>query len=285
MTGFQKFIKYAAIAFGIYLSITIVFVLMGIASRFVDNSNESFTEMIEDKEKPKLKDISEEYTDITNIEIDLKHLKMIIKKGEKFKIEGTNIPEKLEIKQNKNQLKISDENMSTNFYTVNNVLTIYIPEEQKLDNIEIEAEDISLDAERLNAINLKLDTYNNDSVINELFVDNLEIHNEYGEIEVKNSEVKTLKLDSESGTEDINIKIAEKAEMDLEYSTTNIVLAGTLENYEIRNKKQFGTIYIDGKEVIDKEENIGKGNSKINIESKYTEMYMDFEEATNEYYL
>lgn len=31
MTGFQRFIKYAAIAFGIYLSITIVLVLLGIA--------------------------------------------------------------------------------------------------------------------------------------------------------------------------------------------------------------------------------------------------------------
>lgn len=285
MTGVQKFIKYIAIAFGIYLSITIVLVLLGIVNGLVKGSKQSTTEIIENIDGDDLKDISQEYTNIANLEIDLENIELIIKKGENLKIEGTNIPNKLEIKQDGNTLKISDDEVFSNFYTVNNALTIYIPEEQKLNNIDIEANSVSVDIERLNATNLKLETYNNDCKIDELLVDNLEMNNEYGEIEIYKSEVKTLKLDSESGTEDIHMKITEKAEMDLEYSTTNMILTGSLENYQINHKKQFGNTYIEGKEFLSPRGPIGNGNVIINLETKYTEMYIDFEENANESYL
>ena len=108
MTGFQKFIKYAAIVFGIYLSVTIILVLLGIANAFVKGSKQSVTEIVENIDESNLKDISQEYTDITNVEIDLENIECIIKKGETFKIEGNNIPDKLEIKQEGNTLKIND---------------------------------------------------------------------------------------------------------------------------------------------------------------------------------
>lgn len=285
MTGFQKFIKYAAIVFGIYLSVTIILVLLGIANAFVKGSKQSVTEIVENIDESNLKDISQEYTDITNVEIDLENIECIIKKGETFKIEGNNIPDKLEIKQEGNTLKINDDRVLSNFYTVNNALTVYIPEEQKLNNVDIEINSVLVDIERLNATNLKLETYNNYCKIDELFADNLEINNEYGEIEVYKSEVKTLNLDSESGTEDIHIGIAERAEMDLEYSNTNLILTGTLENYQINHKKLAGNTYVQGKEFLSSREPIGDGNVKINLETKYTEMYIDFEEVVNESYL
>ena len=47
MTGLQRFIKYAAIAFGIYLSLTIAFVFLSIARSLTINSNEEFENLIE----------------------------------------------------------------------------------------------------------------------------------------------------------------------------------------------------------------------------------------------
>ena len=81
------------------------------------------------------------------------------------------------------------------------------------------------------------------------------------------------------------MKITEKAEMDLEYSTTNMILTGSLENYQINHKKQFGNTYIEGKEFLSPRGPIGNGNVIINLETKYTEMYIDFEENANESYL
>ena len=282
MTGFQKFIKYAAIAFGIYLSITIVFVLLGIANGFVKSSKQSVTEIVENIDESHLKDISQEYTDIANLEIDLENIEFTIKKGENLKIEGTNISDKIEIKQDGNILKINDDKVSSNFYTINNALTIYIPENQKFDNIDIEVNSVLANMEILNATNLKLEMHNNYCKIDELFADNLEMNNEYGNIEISKSEVKTFKFDSESGTEDIHMKIAEKAEMDLESSNTNMTLIGSLENYQINHKKLFGNTYVQGKEFLSTREPIGNGNIKINLETEYTEMNIDFEELGNE---
>ncbi len=282
MTGFQKFIKYAAIAFGIYLSITIVFVLLGIANGFVRNSKQSVTEIIENIDESHLKDISQEYTDIENLEIDLENIEFTIKKGENLKIEGTNIPDKIEIKQDGNILKINDDKVSSNFYTVNNALTIYIPENQKFNNIDIEVNSVLANMETLNAVNLKLEMHNNYCKIDELFAENLEMNNEYGKIEILRSEVKTFNFDSESGIEDIHMKIAEKAEVDLESSNTNMTLIGSLENYQINHKKLFGNTYIQGKEFLSTREPIGNGNVKINLETEYAEMNIDFEELANE---
>ena len=282
MTGFQKFIKYAAIVFGIYLSITIVLVLLGIANGFVKSSKQSVTEIVENIDESHLKDISQEYTDIANLEIDLENIEFNIKKGENFKIEGTNIPDKIEIRQERNTLKINDDKVSSNFYTVNNALTIYIPGDQKLNNIDIEANSVLVDIETLNAINLKLEIHNNYCKINELFADNLEMSNEYGEIELYKSEVKTLKFDSEAGTEDIHMKITEKAEVNLESSNTNMTLTGSLENYQINHKKLFGTTYVQGKEFSSTREPIGNGNVIINLETEYAELNIDFEEIANE---
>ena len=57
MTGFQKFIKYAAIAFGIYLSITIVLALLGIANGLVKGSKQSVAEIVENMDEDDLKNI------------------------------------------------------------------------------------------------------------------------------------------------------------------------------------------------------------------------------------
>ena len=285
MTGFQKFIKYAAIAFGIYLSITIILVLLGIANGFVKNSKQSVTEIVENIEETNVKDIAQEYTGITNLEIDLDNIELVIKRGQTLKVEGTNIPDKIVIKQIGNTLKISDDKIFSNFYTVNNALTMYIPEEQTFNTVDIEMNSESADIERLQATNLKLDTHGTICKIDELLADRLEMHNEYGKLNIYKSEVKTLKLDSESGTEDIHMKITGKAEMDLEHANTNITLAGTLEDYQIFQRKQFGNTYLEGKEQSDSRSTIGTGSVKINVEAKYTEMYIDFEETANESYL
>ena len=72
MTGFQKFIKYAAIAFGIYLSITIVLALLGIARGLVRASkNDEFKDIVTDREEYKTEDITRTYENIRNLELNV----------------------------------------------------------------------------------------------------------------------------------------------------------------------------------------------------------------------
>ena len=109
MTGFQKFIKYAAIAFGIYLSITIVLVLLGIARGFVGASKNEYRDLIKDREEYQTEDITRTYENIKNLEVNVEETELIIRNGDTFRIEGTNIPDRMEIEQDGDRLKVSDE--------------------------------------------------------------------------------------------------------------------------------------------------------------------------------
>ena len=283
MTGFQKFIKYAAIAFGIYLSITIVLALLGIARGLVGASkNDEFKDIVTDREEYKTEDITRNYENIKNLEVNVEETELIIRNGDTFKIEGTNIPDKMEIEQKGNQLSISDEELPSSFSDGNMVMTIYIPEDTKLDNIDLEINYVPTDIQKLNTANLKLDIYNNYCEIDEIIADNMEFKNEEGNIDIYDAEIGRLLFDSESGVEDVSLDITENAEINLEYSYTDMNLIGKQEDYQISTKNQAGNIYIDGETITSNAETWGSGSTKINLDNVNADIFISFREATNE---
>lgn len=283
MTGFQKFIKYAAIAFGIYLSITIVLVLLGIARGFVGASrNDEFRDLVRDREEYHTEDITRNYENIKRLEVNVEETELIIRNGDSFRIEGTNIPDRMEIEQDGDTLKVSDEELPSSFSDENMVVTIYIPEDVKLDNIDLEINYVSADIQKLNATNLKLDVYSNYCEIDKIIVDNMEFKNEEGNIDIYDAEIGRLLFDSESGVEDVSLDITGNAEINLEYSYTDMNLIGTQEDYQINTKNQSGNIYIDGTTITSNSETLGSGNAKVNLDNVHADIFISFREATNE---
>ena len=283
MTGFQKFIKYAAIALGIYLSITIVLVLLGIARGFVGASrNNEIRDLVRDREQYQTEDITRTYENIKKLEVNVEETELIIRNGDTFKIEGTNIPDRMEIEQDGNKLKVSDEEVSSSFSDENMVVTIYIPEDIKLDTIDLEINYVSADIQKLNATNLKLDIYNNYCEIDEIIADNMEFKNEEGNLDIYDAEIGRLLFDSEAGVEDVSLDITGNAEINLEYSYTDMNLIGTQEDYQINTKNQSGNIYIDGTTITSNSETLGSGNAKVNLDNVHADIFISFREATNE---
>ena len=285
MTGLQKFIKYAAIVFGIYLSIVIIVAFLGIVRGLVNVSQTEFRDMAGDIEKYHSEDITKEYNNIKRLEVDLEVAELIIRNGDSFKVEGTNIPDKMEIKQSGDALKISDEKLPSYFSDENIIITIYIPEEQQLDNIDLDMKDVSVDIEKLNATTVTLDMYNNYCKIDKLIGNNMKVNSEYTDIDIYDSEVKRLNLDSESGTQNINVKVVENAKIDLEYADTNIKFIGKQEDYQINSQKRFGTTYIDEKEITSNRETVGSGTVKINLDTNNADTNITFAQESNENYL
>lgn len=283
MTGFQKFIKYAAIAFGIYLSITIVLVLLGIARGLVGASrNDEFKDIVKDREEYHTEDITRNYENIKRLEVNVEETELIIRNGDTFRIEGTNIPDRMEIEQDGDTLKVSDEELPSSFSDENMVVTIYIPEDVKLDNIDLEINYVSADIQKLNTANLKLDIYNNYCEIDEIIADNMEFKNEEGNIDIYDAEIGRLLFDSESGVEDVSLDITGNAEINLEYSYTDMNLIGTQEDYQINTKNRSGNIYIDGETITSNAETLGSGSTKINLDNVNADIFINFREATNE---
>ena len=283
MTGFQKFIKYAAIAFGIYLSITIILVLLGIARGFVGASrNDEFKDLTRDREEYHTENITRTYENIKNLEINVEETELIIKNGDTFRIDGTNIPDRMEIKQDGDRLKVSDEELPSDFSDENMVVTIYVPEDIKLDTIDLEINYVPADIQKLNTANLKLDIYNNYCEIDEIIADNMEFKNEEGNIDIYDAEIGRLLFDSESGVEDVSLDITGNAEINLEYSYTDINLIGAQEDYQISTRNQSGNIYVDGETITSNTETWGSGNTKINLDNVHADIFITFREAANE---
>ncbi len=283
MTGFQKFIKYAAIAFGIYLSITIILVLLGIARGFVGASrNDEFKDLTRDREEYHTENITRTYENIKNLEINVEETELIIKNGDTFRIDGTNIPDRMEIKQDGDKLKVSDEELPSNFSDENMVVTIYVPENIKLDTIDLEINYVPADIQKLNTANLKLDIYNNYCEIDEIIADNMEFKNEEGNIDIYDAEIGRLLFDSESGVEDVSLDITGNAEINLEYSYTDMNLIGAQEDYQISTRNQSGNIYVDGETITSNAETWGSGNTKINLDNVHADIFITFREAANE---
>lgn len=283
MTGLQKFIKYAAIVFGIYLAITIVWVLLGIARGFVSSSrNNEFRDLVESAEEYQGEDISRTYENIKNLDITAEVVKLIIRNGDSFRVEGTNIPDRMEIGQEGDTLKISDETLPSSLSDGNISITIYIPQDVKLDSIDLEINYVSADIETLNTANLNLDIYDNYCEIDEIVADSMEFKNEYGNLDIHQAEVGRLSFDSESGVEDVNIRVTETAEIDLEYSYTDIDLTGTIDDYQINYSNQAGNTYINGVRTTSDNSILGTGNVIITLENISADVYMDFRQLTNE---
>ena len=283
MTGLQKFIKYAAIVFGIYLAITIVWVLLGIARGFVSSSrNNEFRDLVESAEEYQGEDISRTYENIKNLDITAEVAKLIIRNGDSFRVEGTNIPDRMEISQDGDTLKISDETLPSSLSDANISITIYIPQDVKLDSIDLEINYVSADIETLNTANLNLDIYDNYCEIDEIVADRMEFKNEYGNLDIHQAEVGRLSFDSESGVEDVNIRVTETAEIDLEYSYTDIDLTGTIDDYQINYSNQAGNTYINGVRTTSDNSILGTGNVIITLENISADVYMDFRQLTNE---
>lgn len=283
MTGFQKFIKYAAIAFGIYLSITIILVLLGIAREFVGASrNDEFKDLTRDREEYHTENITRTYENIKNLEINVEETELIIKNGDTFRIDGTNIPDRMEIKQDGDRLKVSDEELPSDFSDENMVVTIYVPEDIKLDTIDLEINYVPADIQKLNTANLKLDIYNNYCEIDEIIADNMEFKNEEGNIDIYDAEIGRLLFDSESGVEDVSLDITGNAEINLEYSYTDMNLIGAQEDYQISTRNQSGNIYVDGETITSNAETWGSGNTKINLDNVHADIFITFREAANE---
>lgn len=283
MTGLQKFIKYAAIVFGIYLAITIVWVLLGIARGFVSSSrNNEFRDLVESAEEYQGEDISRTYENIKNLDITAEVAKLIIRNGDSFRVEGTNIPDRMEISQDGDTLKISDETLPSSLSDANISITIYIPQDVKLDSIDLEINYVSADIETLNTANLNLDIYDNYCEIDEIVADRMEFKNEYGNLDIHQAEVGRLSFDSESGVEDVNIRVTETAEIDLEYSYTDIDLTGTIDDYQINYSNQAGNTYINGVRTTSDNSILGTGSAIITLENISADVYIDFRQLTNE---
>lgn len=279
MTQLQKVIKYLAIAFGIYLSVSIIgMIVFGLTVIFGISTGIDIYE----KNKEKISEITTNeyvyYQELENIDIDLSKCSLEIKKGEILKVEYDKNQTDLKCDFNGKELKISDNLVRTNWFDFSNIqskVIIYLPETIKLKKTDIDLGAADTSIETLKCDNIKINTGAGRCCMQNIIAKDAKVDCGAGEIVIDGLEVGTLDLDGGVGKTSITGKIIKKADIDSGVGKLELNLKGTIEDYKIIAEKGIGRFTVDGKEITDSE-TIGTGTINIDIDSGVGETVVKF---------
>jgi len=252
MNQANKIIKYLAIAFGIFLVVTIISAIMGgilsIGSIF---TNDKLTDL-------KQLEIND---DFKKINIEVNSININIKKGETFKVETNN----KYIRHNVKDGVLNIVENKINLYKKDSTdLIIYIPD-TIYDYVSIENGAGKVYIETLNTKKLNLDLgAGKVEILNMEVLDEAEMNGGAGEISINNGNINNLDFDMGVGKATITSAIMGNSEISAGVGELKLTLYGKKEDYKIEAKKGLGTFKIDNEDVS--ENTYGSGNNKIIVE-------------------
>lgn len=279
MTSLQKIIKYAAIAFAIYLSIMIIsMIVFGITLIFGISTG---IDMYEESKQEKQEMISNDFIDITeleNLDIDLKECKLEIKKGDSLKVEYDKVGTDFECILNGKTLKIKDNRVNINWFNFSKVqsnMIIYIPETTELNKVDINLGAADTNIEYLKCEKLNINTGAGRCHIQELIAQDAKVECGAGETSIDETILDTLKLDGGVGKTTITGEINQSANINAGVGILEINLRGSGEDYKIKAETGLGQFTVDNKKVTG-DQTIGTGNVDIDIDAGVGETIVKF---------
>lgn len=248
MSRGQTIIKYAAIAFAVYLICEIFLTLVSI----VGIVGEGFKSENKKIEMPK----SDAY-----LVIDLATSSLTIKEGDTFDY----IIDNKEITANKDNNKIVIKEKG-HIRNKKSEVVVTIPRDMVLNDAIIEAGAGKINIESIKAENFILDIGAGSVQINNLIVTkNCDIDGGAGNVVINNSSIFNLDMDLGIGKTTITSSLNGENEIDTGIGKLELNLIGSINDYNLDISKGVGSITLDGKSLKD-EEQIGNGSSLVKID-------------------
>ena len=253
MTNFQKTVKYIAMAFAIFLTVSIIggiLSMFGLFGGFF--GGDAVTEDI------KTYSVSSE---IQNLEVKINAADFTIKQGESFSVESN--LKHLTVEDKNGVLTIKETKKFSHTYT-GAVLTLYIP----ADTV-FEKANIITGAGRLTVDSLSASTMNFELGAGEVSIDTLvatsdiDIDGGAGKITISGGALHNLDLDMGVGQLNLTSALTGESDFDLGVGETNITIIGNRDDYKLDIEKGLGNITVDGTSVSNIK---GQGNGNNNIE-------------------
>ena len=235
MSDSQKIIKYCAIAFAIFLIVTIfsgiswgIYGLFSLGDGFISNQN------VEEKCEN-----AEEYC----LQINLAASTLSIKTGDSLKVDTKN--DKIETTIDGNRLIITEKGRHLFDSYDNRDVTLYLPENIIYDHMYISGGAGSIKIDTLRAKNLEMSLGVGGTEINVLEAEKADISTGIGDTKIDSLETKDAKISAGIGE-------------------TVVGLKSKAEEYSIDVSKGIGSITLNGSSVSD-DDTIGSGPRKLDI--------------------
>lgn len=267
MTGWQKTIKYLAMAFAIFLSVSIISgICGGIASlSFLFGTRNGGGQL---KSYPIDGAVEELIIDISAADLS-------IQTGEEFRIDSNH--KYLKVKESDGKLLVSEERrwLASNPEGIH--LDVYIPADMHFAYADVNAGAGSVKIDTLSADVLELDLGAGEVQIEKLTAEKrAKINGGAGELTIRDGLLHNMELDMGVGELNLTGRILGKSSLDYGIGEARLTLLGTEEDYQIELDKGIGEATLEGKSMQD-DSVYGFGANQIEIDGGIGELHITFQ--------
>lgn len=262
MTTTQKIIKYLAIAFALFLVISIFSIIFGLSREIISSINN-------DKKESKL---LEEYTTISNnvnniesFKIDIFNDDIEIKEGEKFEVK-TNDPD-VKFYHENSKVKIrSDKTFSWHLSNSSRgTIIIYLPNEFNISELDLNLGAGKIDIDKIFVETLLMDLGAGTMTAKEINVyEKATINGGAGNININSGTINNLNLKLGAGNASIQSDLTGSNTLTTGVGKLNLGLSRSKDNYKFDINKGLGNIILNDFNVSE-DTLIGDGETKIKI--------------------
>jgi len=267
MSTLQKIIKYLAIAFAVFLTVTIISGVLGAVGLF--GGLFSGNAVTEDMKTYAVT------SEINNLNIRINAADLYIKEGEVFFVESN--LEHLKVEEKGNALTIAEtKKLSGNYNGA--VLTVYVPAGMIFDNTNLTTGAGRLTIDNLASGTLDFELGAGDvSIISLIAKKSADIEGGAGRITISGGTLKDLDLEMGVGQLNLTSALTGDCQLDLGIGESNITLIGDKEDYKLELEKGIGNITVDGKAVSDYGSS-GKASNKVEISGGIGSINVEFKQ-------
>lgn len=262
MTTTQKIIKYLAIAFALFLVISIFSIIFGLSREIISSINN-------DKKESEL---LEEYTTISNnvnniesFKIDISNDDIEIKEGEKFEVKTNDPDVKFYHENSKVKIK-SDKTFSWHpSNSSRGTIIIYLPNEFNISELDLNLGAGKIDIDKIFVETLLMDLGAGTMTAKEINVyEKATINGGAGNINIYSGTINNLNLKLGAGNASIESDLTGSNTLTTGVSKLNLGLSRSKNNYKFDINKGLGNIILNDFDVSE-DTLIGDGETKIKI--------------------
>lgn len=268
MTGLQRAIKYCAVAFAVFLIVSIIGGIVGaigtVAGLFKGNvAGETQTYKIEGN--------------IENLDAEIGAASLEIVSGDSFSVESNH--KYLTVKEDKNTLKITEKRTIIGVSSGNVKVVVTVPEDFVFENAEISTGAGKVKIDSLLAKKLTLELGAGETDIGKLSVENrTKISSGTGKLTIRDGELCDLSMEIGVGKLEFCGKLCGDCKVDYGIGGADFTLSGSKDDYRIELDKGLGEAVIDGEKMSDGEV-FGGGDCRIEIDGGIGSLNIDFEKS------
>ena len=274
MTSVQKVIKYLAMAFAIFLVVSIIGGILtgltGVSYILSGRSKEPVGEM-------------QTYPidgEISSLSLSLSGAKLNIKTADKFSVESNH--NYISVSADNGQLCISETKKPFSVFPKGVTVILNIPENLVFDDAKIETGAGAVEIDALSADSLKLSLGAGEAKINNLTANSrADIDGGAGKLTIDGGLLCNLKLNMGVGELTLKSRIEGQSRLDYGIGEAGLTLLGSRDDYRIEIDKGIGEAKLCGESMRD-DSVYGAGNNRIEIDGGIGPINIDFSEDENQ---